>query len=83
MTLNENKTAVSDFISKLEADEIAERNAHAIRNKRSTKFNILRSKEDESKALITGEIFAKIYRDALPLDESYKIGNINLCKRNV
>lgn len=74
MTLNENKTAVSDFISKLEADDIAERNANAIRNKRSTKFNILHSKEDEAKALTTGEIFAKIYRDALPLDESYKIG---------
>lgn len=73
MTLDQSKQSVSSFISQLEKEDIAEKNAAAIRNTPSRKLNKIEQKKEEAKELTTADIFAKIYKDALPLEDSYKV----------
>ena len=75
MNLDKSKQSVSSFIEKLEHEDIAEKNAAALKNMTSTKLNRISQKSEEAKELTTADIFAKIYRDALPIDDSYKVAS--------
>ena len=75
MNLDKSKQSVSSFIKKLEHEDIAEKNAAALKNMTSTKLNRISQKSEEAKELTTADIFAKIYRDALPMDDSYKVAS--------
>ena len=75
MNLYKSKQSVSSFIKKLEHEDIAEKNAAALKNMTSTKLNRISQKSEEAKELTTADIFAKIYRDALPIDDSYKVAS--------
>lgn len=72
MTLDENKKSVSDFISKLEEEERTRKSEEILRNKKSTKLEKIKQEIQKVKELTVADIFAKIYKDALPIDASYK-----------
>lgn len=72
MTLDENKKSVSDFISKLEEEENKKKSHEILMNKKSTKLNKIASEIESAKELTARDIFAKIYKDALPVDDGYK-----------
>ena len=72
MSLDENKKSVSDFISKLEEEEKARKSDEILRNKKSTKIEKINQEIQKAKEMTVSDIFAKIYKDALPIDASYK-----------
>ena len=72
MNLDENKKSVSDFISKLEEEERRKKSDEILRNKKSTKLNKIEREIENAKELTTQDIFAKIYKDALPVESHYK-----------
>lgn len=75
MTLDENKKNVSDFISNLEKEEEINKNNEIIRNKKCTKLNKIEQECQKAKEMTMKDIFAKIYRDALPMDPGYKVAS--------
>ena len=72
MSLDENKKSVSDFISKLEEEERRKKSDEILRNKKSTKLNKIEREIENAKEMTTQDIFAKIYKDALPVESQYK-----------
>jgi predicted CopG family antitoxin len=74
MSLENSKKSVSDFISNLEAERKQAAMDTLHKNKPATKAVKIAQECSEAKELTTQDIFAKIYRDALPLDDSYKAG---------
>ena len=75
MSLDENKKSVSDFISKLEEEEKARKSDEILRNKKSTKIEKINQEIQKAKEMTVSDIFAKIYRDALPMDPGYKVAS--------
>lgn len=66
---------VIDFISRVKDFKDQEAKDNAFRNSEDYKLKCLNNNQDEAKGICLDMLFSKIYKDALPLNDDYKVAH--------
>ena len=66
---------VIDFISSVKEFKDQEAKDNAFRNSEDYKLKCLNNNQDEAKGVCLDMLFSKIYKDALPLNDDYKVAH--------
>lgn len=74
-TIDSRRDNMSVFLSNLEKERMRVDDERRMRQDPGYKINIIKEKEQEGKESCAAAVLCKIYRDALPVDDEYRIGN--------
>lgn len=74
-TLNDRENKVMDFINSVNAEKKRQDDMDRLSNSYDAKLRYMNSEQDRGKDICLDMIFSKLYKDALPLNDDYKIAN--------
>lgn len=74
-TLNDRENKVLNFIDSVNAEKKKQEDLNRIANSYDAKLRYMNSEQERGKDICLDMIFAKLYKDALPLNDDYKVAH--------